>query len=235
VAVCDHERILTLFASRRSADRSQAIADAYADPHADSLLSDMLERSKDTTFDKVVIAAYLGDLRGDDGVAVLRRTADTVGPGSRDLRCASVLALAKRCGRDATPWLRYALASSDGAVKDYAIIGLAGAGDDDAWDEVFGQLRALLRRRRRAQGQSEVAMAIAYLAQHLDDAARRRTLVEFIRKHWVTIKEAEWFDAHWPEARPEGPAADLVGAPDAERIRAWAREPLFTPLCPLRP
>ena len=75
------------------------------------------------------------------------------GPGSRDLRCASLLALAKRIGTQATPDLLVGLTVSDAAVKDYAVIGLAGAGaDDQAWKQVLGYLRSVLRRKRRAHG-----------------------------------------------------------------------------------
>ena len=126
--------------------------------------------------------------------------------------------------------LLIALGARDGAVKDYAIIGLAGAGDDRGWDEVFALLPALLRRRRRSAGQAAVAMALAYLAQHLHDPDRRRRLVAFAREHWAILGEDQWFDDLWPEAHPGGRAVDAVPAPDSAGIRAWARHPLFQPL-----
>lgn len=227
---CDHERILASFGSRKTTERHRAIADACRDPHADGLLAHTLGMSKDMVYEKVVIAAHLGDLNGEAGDAALRRVLGVSGPGSRDLRCAAVLALAKRCGEQATPQLLTALGPRDGAVKDYAIIGLAGAGGDRGWDEAFKRLPALLRRQRRSAGQSEVTMALAYLAQQLQNPDRRRRLVAFVRKHWVILVEDEWFANLWPEARPDGPAAGAVPAPDAASIRAWARHPLFQPL-----
>ncbi|MCM4082187.1 hypothetical protein [Paractinoplanes hotanensis] len=225
---CHHETIFTAFRSRRSARREEAIRDAYIDPHADQLLAQMLDESAD--FDKVAIAAHLGDLTGAVEDDALRRATRVSGRGSRDLCCASLLALAKRLGTQATPDLLAGLAGPDAAVKDYAVIGLAGAGNNDAWKQVFGYLRSVLRRKRRAHGQSEVAFALAYLAQHLADPSCRSELVAFIRGHWDALDEAGWFAQLWPEASPDGPHLDSVADPDRESIQAWAREPLFRPL-----
>ncbi len=229
---CDHETIFTAFKSRRSARRAEAIRDAYIDPHADQLLAQMLDESADLDFDKVVIAGHLGDLTGAVGDDALRRATRVSGRGSRDLRCASLLALTMRLGTQATPDLLAGLAGSDAAVKDYAVIGLAGAGagNNDAWKQVFDYLRSVLRRKRRAHGQSEVAFALAYLAQHLADPSRRSELVAFIRGHWDALDEAGWFAQLWPDASPDGPHLDSVADPDRELIQAWAREPLFRPL-----
>jgi hypothetical protein len=225
---CDHDRILAMMGSRRTRDRSQAIVDAYLDPHADALLARMLDTTTQG-FDRVRIAATLGDLTGEAGGASLRRAIAVTGPGTRDLRCAAVLALAKREGAAATSELRSALANRDGAVRDYAMVGLAGAGDESAWDEVFARLPSLLRRKRRVHWKSEVAMALAYLAQHLN-RARHAQLVRFVREHWTAVDEPSWFDEHWPDARPDGPAIDAVSVPDATELRLWARFPLFEPL-----
>jgi hypothetical protein len=229
---CDHGAIFTAFKSRRSAGRQQAIQDAYIDIHADQLLAQMLDESADLVFDKVSIAAHMGDLTGAVGDDALRRAIGVSGPRTRDLRCASLLALAKRLGPQATPDLLGGLAQTDGIVKDYAVIGLAGAGarDDDAWKQVLGYLRSALRRKRRAHGQSEVAFALAYLAQHVSDASRRSELVAFIRGHWDAIDEADWFAQLWPGASPNGPDLDAVPNPDSASVQAWAREPLFRPL-----
>src|SRR4051794_19000843 len=108
---CDHDAIFTAFSSRRSARRQEAIRDAYSDVHADQLLAQMLDEPGDLVFDKVVIAAHLGDLPGAAGDDALRRAIRTSGPGSRDLRCASLLALAKRLGGEATPDLLAGLAA----------------------------------------------------------------------------------------------------------------------------
>jgi hypothetical protein len=229
---CDHEAIFAAFSSRRIARREHAIRDAYLDMHADQLLAQMLDESADVAFDKVVIAAHLGDLMGAVGDDALRRAIRVSGPGTRDLRCASLLALAKRLGAEATPDLLAGLAESDAAVKDYAVIGLAGAGagDEGAWRQVFGYLRSVLRRKRRAHGQSEAGFALAYLAQHVADPTRRSELVAFVREHWDALDEADWFAQLWPDARPDGPDLDAVQSPDPSSIQAWAREPLLRPL-----
>lgn len=227
---CDHEAIFTAARSRRSAHRARALRDAYVDPHADELLSQMLDESDDLVFAKPFIAAHLGDIAGANGDAALRRAIRLSGPGSRDVRCASLLALAKRTGALATPDLIDGLSVPDAAVKDYAVIGLAGAGDDQAWAQVLGYLRSVLRRKRRAYGRSQVAYALAYLARHVTDRPRRSELVAFVRKHWDAIDEAEWFARLWPEAAPDGPHLDAVQAPSGEAIQAWARESLFRPL-----
>ena len=226
---CDHEAILTAARSRRSALRSRAIHDAYRDPHADELLAQMLDESDDLVFAKPVIAAHLGDLAGAQGDAALRRAIRVSGPGSRDVRCASLLALAKRMGALATPDLVDGLTMPDAAVKDYAVIGLAGAGDDQAFEQVLGHLRAVLRRRRKGPSQV-VAYALAYLARHVSDRTRRSELVAFVRKHWDAIDQAEWFAELWPEAAPGGPDPDAVQAPTDAAIQEWVRSGLFRPL-----
>ncbi|MDN5759290.1 MAG: hypothetical protein L0H59_12290 [Tomitella sp.] len=229
---CHHEAIFTAFSSRRIAHRARAVRDAYIDDHADPLLAQMLDESNDLAFGKVVIAAHLGDLTGAAGDDALRRAIRVSGPGSRDLRCASLLALAKRVGTQATPDLLAGLAASDAAVKRYAVIGLAGTGggDDNAWKQVFAYLRSVLRRKRRAHGQSEVALALAYLAQHVADPSRRFELVAFIRGNWDALDEADWFAQLWSDASPGGPDLDAVPSPNHAAIQAWAREPLFRPL-----
>ena len=87
----------------------------------------MLDESDDLVFAKPVIAAHLGDLAGAPGDAALLRATRVSGPRSRDVRCASLLALAKRMGALATPVLVDGLTVPDAAVKDYAVIGLAGS------------------------------------------------------------------------------------------------------------
>jgi hypothetical protein len=192
----------------------------------------MLDDSDDVVFAKVTIAAHLGDFTGDAGDAALRRAIRASGPGSRDLRRASLLALAKRVGGLATPDLLLGLAGRDASVKDYAVIGLAGVGDDQAWAQVLEYLRAVLRRKRRAHGQSQVSFALAYLARNASDPSRRSELLTFIRRYWDAIDEADWFARLWPGAAPDGPALDAVPGPDCAAMQAWVRESLFRPLGP---
>lgn len=81
--------------------------------------------------------------------------------------------------------LAEALSDRNAAVKSYAIIGLAGAGDGRAWDLVLERLRVLLHRPSRTLP-SEALMAVAYLVQHgMDDQDRLTTLVDILRRSWI--------------------------------------------------
>ena len=188
---------------------------------------------------RVEIAAALGDARGDAGPAALRRILEA--PAQRDLTCAALLALAKRCATEATADLASALASRDGVVKDYAMLGLAGAGDDTAWDEAFGRLKQLLRRPgppatlnlRFLSVQSPVAAAICYLGRHLDGPGGHRTvrLVGELQDRWdyVGSGEKQWLAQVWPECTA-GRNASAIPAPDGRRLQQWIRDPLFKPI-----
>ena len=179
---------------------------------------------------RVRLAVMLGDLRGDEGTAALREVARDARPGTRDLRSVALLALAKRCGNEATPYLVMGLDDRDPAVKDYAVLGLAGAGDDRGWQAVFDRLRTVLRRGSRVFGHTEILVAVAYLAQHMDGHPdRKHALVRELRRRWssLTAEEAGWFLIFWPEARPDGPDPEAVRPPEAARLRSWVRESFF--------
>jgi hypothetical protein len=198
------------------------------DSDADAVLALVLDRMKDAPAGAFV--AHLGDLRGPDGDRALRALLDDRRPLPRDVRCAALLALAKRTGAAATPWLRAALGARDGAVQDYALIGLAGAGAGDAWDEVEALLRHRLTKtpRGRSLGQDPSLMAVAYLGQHVGrDANRLRRLVALARALLARDdgRRRSWFSTYWPSALDSAAAA--VSPPDANRLRAWARAPLF--------
>jgi hypothetical protein len=216
---CDHGQIRESFLSRRSGTREKAVAAAYFDPHADMLLAWMLDNTHNP-YDSVIVASRLSAFDGDAGNAALERALGRDGSGTRDVRCAALFALAVRRRVLATPTLRSALSIRDGAVKDYAVIGLAGVGDDSAWDDVLAHFPALLRRKRHPEPDDR-AMALGYLSQHLADAARTRELVTFVRKHWIALDQDQWFADYWPDARPDGPMIDAVAAPDATLIRKW--------------
>ncbi len=217
--------------SRRWEEVDAALDDARDHPDGDRILAEFALSGNGP--EQVWAAAALGDMRGNDGTAALQRLARVTGPGSVDMRCASLLALAKRCGGEASADLLEALADRDGTVKDYAVVGLAGAGDGRAWDQVLKRLKVLLRRPTRASYQSDVLMAVAYLVQHTtDDQRRRAALVDTLRHRWNRMNEEElkWFSEFWPDASPDGsPSAD-VSTPDPTRVREWARDPLFRPL-----
>jgi hypothetical protein len=215
--------------SRRWDVREAAVDEAKRlGAEGDTLLSDLLVEQP-----RADVAAVLGDLQGNSGAVALRSVLAVTGSGSRDIRCAALLSLAKRCGEDATPDLVAALTSRDGTVKDYAVIGLAGAGDGRAWSQVFERLGLLLGRESRQLGQSAVLVAVAYLVQHLDgDGGHRGVLVDLLRKRWHRMNDEElvWFSDFWPDAGPQGPPPALVAIPEPDRVRAWVRHPLFDPL-----
>jgi hypothetical protein len=195
----------------------------------DSALAEaLLSVTKDR---RVVIAAALGDIRGDAGTEALRNAID--GPGaSRDLRCAGLLALAKRVGASASADFARHLASSDFVVKSYAMICLAGAGDDRAWDQALKRLNQIVDQpRRNANDPSDVAITIGYLARHTlaIGSSRSIALVRWVREHWerLTDTERRWLARHWPGCVPNGPEVASVVPPDAEAIRQAVRGPLF--------
>jgi hypothetical protein len=180
---------------------------------------------------RVLVIAALGDAQGGLGSAALRAVLAEPG-ASRDMRCAALLALVKRCGEDASQDLAQALTSRDGPVKDYAMLGLAGAGDDRAWESAFARLRQQLRRRAGAPspypqgampGQSPVATTICYLAQHLAVGDRRERLLREVRGQWGRLADTEraWLTEMWPDCAPEGPDEAAVLRPDADRLRRW--------------
>ena len=186
----------------------------------------------DVTKDRrVAIAAALGDLSGDAGTEALRKAIEAA-DASRDLRCAGVLALAKRCGASASADFARSLTSSDSAVKRYAMRCLAGAGDDRAWDQAFKRLEQIVGRSAASSiDPSEATVAIAYLARHVlaTGSARSITLITWIRAHWdvLTSGERRWLETHWPACAPNGGDALSVAPPDAEVIRQSVRGPLF--------
>jgi hypothetical protein len=88
------------------------------------------------------------------------------------------------------------------AVVDYAVIGLAGVGDDRAWPEVHTKLRRQLDRppptvqpREITPGlkQFEILMTIAYLARHLSGSPAERIprLVATLRSRFDRLYQVE--------------------------------------------
>jgi hypothetical protein len=190
---------------------------------------------------QVAVVAVLGDARGTEGPSALRKILSSIGV-SRDMRCAAALALAKRCGTDASADLARALFRRDGVVKQYAVMGLAGAGDDRAWEQVFTRLKQLLRQPgppprfslEYLSLQSPAATAICYLGRHLDGAGGDRSvrLVRELRGCWERLgsAEQEWLNQIWPGSAPSGPHESEVEPPDKERMERWIRDPLFGPV-----
>lgn len=229
----DRDEILARFRTKRDwGARLRAVAGALDRPDADDLLAEMYRLA--ISPDGALIAAHLGDLEGAAGSAVLRDAARATGPGTQMLRCAALVALAKRDDEQATPLLREALRSRDGVVKEYALIGLAGAGNDDVWDDVAARLALLVRKRFEDHASpTPVIWSVAYLGRHTrEDRDRRLRLVSLARRQWSRRipEEIDWFARYWPAVMPGGASDELVGSPDADALMAWVRsEPMFAP------
>jgi hypothetical protein len=184
-------------------------------------------------FKTVLIAAALGDLRGHGpGDQALRELALLSGPKTADIRCASVLALAKRLGGEATPDLLVGLSSSTSAVKEYALTCLAAVGDGQGWDEVFDWLAKRLRQTSKVRygRTSPTVHAIDYLVRHLgDDGGRKVRLVELLRKRFdqTSVDDEGWIRETWPELMSNDKAA-TVPLPGTSRLLDWSRNPLFS-------
>jgi hypothetical protein len=185
---------------------------------------------------KVTAVAALGDAQGDQGPAALRSLL-AIRQRSVDLRCAALLALAKREGSAASDVLAAHLTRVPAAVRDYAIIGLAGVGDDRVWAQVHAVLRQQLNRPSRtsqlqplhpAIGQFKVLITVAYLVRHLrmSPADRIPQLVGTLRSRFdrLYLVEQDWLRTHWPGIDPAGPAPARVDPPDLQPFRAWVAD-----------
>lgn len=240
---CDHAAIFTGLRRRSEAGREQAIDDAQRDPHADSLLAQMLDESRDGSWEKVLVAAALGQVSGPDGDAALRRALDASGPGTSDLRCSALHGLARRCGEAAHEDFVRGFHSTDAGTRDSAIVVLAACGRDGVWDEMAARLASTMKRPgRRGSVPSDTLTMLVYLLRHAEgDPGRLPFLVRLLRKHWDGLnprsdpggEASQWVARHWADTAPGGPEADEVAAPHAEAINTWLRnEPFFKYLTP---
>lgn len=213
---------------RNPSAQEQALRDAVA-ARADAELADALGR--ETGWRRVALVAALGDLRAPGPAdAVLREAAGSTGPGARDLRCASLVALAKRLGAGATPDLRVAVGTRDRDVCDYAVICLAAVGDPTAWPEVL----AWLGRRRSSFTDAEPATAAAahYLLRHVRtrEPRDREALAATFRRAWPVLEEdgvTSWLTSIWPGINPSD-ADGPTPLPEPVDPDEWRRKPLFS-------
>jgi hypothetical protein len=194
-------------------------------------------------FDKVMVVAALGDAQGEEGVAALRALLATP-QRSVDLRCAALLALAKRQGVDASDVLAAHLTGVPAAVADYAVVGLAAVGDDRAWPQVHARLRRQLDRPtpisqpdRILPGVKafEAMVTVSYLVRHLACPVVDRTplLVATLRSHFDRLYRVEqnWLTEHWPGIAHGGPDVAQVDVADPQPFRALVHSThLFDPV-----
>jgi len=182
----------------------------------------------------VYVIAALGDVEGAHGGAVLRRTIASRGRGTSDLRCAALLALAKREQAGASEVLSEAVDDADAAVREYALMGLAAVGDERAWDAVLARLTATLARTRKTEAGddlSPVVLAVVYLLRHVGEGdGRAEAVVSLLRRRWsrLTDREQRWFGEHWPAVAPGPGAAGEPAPPEPAALQRWLLdEPLF--------
>lgn len=216
--------------SRRWSERDDALEEAVAlGKQAEALLAGSVA---DADWQATLqTAAALGDMRGPGpGDEVLRRLVNRTGPHTRDIRCAAVLALAKRLGPGATADSVAALQIPDGTVKRYALLCLAAVGDGRAWDDVFGWLRNRLRRpgSTRYGGHSPTVAAVDYLLRHGGARAHDRAerLAKVLRENLSRLSERDlqWLSAAWPALQGDD---GIPALPSPDCLIDWSRDPLF--------
>jgi hypothetical protein len=205
--------------------QEQAVAEAVRDRAEDALVAALLAAKG---WHRVVLAAALGDLRAPGpGDAALRDSVAATGPGTQDLRCASVVSLTKRLGAEATPDLCAALVQRDTGVREYAIVGLAAVGGPAAWPDVLSWLQS--RRAPSRGSEPPTRAAVHYLLRHLPtrSAEERAELVRVLRKVWAVLEQdgvTGWLSSVWPGIEPGSTGPGDPAALDAEE---WSRIPLF--------
>jgi hypothetical protein len=220
--------------SRKRAERDDALREAVArGKQAEALLVDSVQDADWLT--TLMTAAALGDMPGaGPGDELLRHLLNRTGPHTRDIRCAAVLALAKRLGPGATADFVAALQISDGGVKGYALLCLAAVGDGRAWDHVFGWLRYRLHRDESMKHGSPVVAhsptvaAVDYLLRHggeqPHDRAERLAKVLRENKDRLPEREEQWLSTTWQALqRDDGPPR----LPSPGCLIDWSRDPLF--------
>ena len=167
--------------------------------------------------ERLYFAAALGYGSGDAGIEELRSAATETGPGTTDLRCASLLALAKRVGSDATDDLAAAPSDKSAAVKHYALMCLAAVGNGLAYEGAFSQLRSWLKKPIK-QG-SEI-YAVVYLLR-TDRLDRVIELQDLLREHESRMKQ-KMKDAVLLQIWPGVFTTRIVTQDDADHVRTMA-------------
>jgi hypothetical protein len=123
----------------------------------------------------------LADMRATEAIPVLKSLADFP---VQDVKATSVLAVARLCGRDETPWLVECL-TRKGTLKGYVLWAIAAVADPRAYAAVkawFVSQLWKLERNPEADSRGNVIYAVAYLeqmTQHYPDVSE---LLERFRK-----------------------------------------------------
>lgn len=183
------------------------------------LLAEEMHRRSESS-ERLYLAAALGYGSGGAGIEELRSAAIETGPDTTDLRCASILGLAKRLGDEATQVLALALSDRAGAVREYAMTCLAAVGDGSAYEVAFSQLRSWLKKPAK-QKRGEMN-AVVYLLR-ATEVNRVIELQDLLCEHESRINPnvKDILLQLWPSVFGTVP----VTQDDAEQIRttAWIR------------
>ncbi len=176
------------------------------------------------------LIALLGDAEGHEGPEYLRSVLET--EQSSDLRCTALIALAKRCGAEATAEYETACNSRSLNVRDYGVLTLAAFGDDRAWHMMLSRLSRWRRRAQIADPPSG-AVLVTYLVRHAASRGRVLELVATVRGVWDELLPGDRrvVKRYWPDAAPDGPEVAQVHTPNAHGMENWLRKrPVFGPL-----
>ena len=122
----------------------------------------------------------LADMRAKAAIPVLKSLADFP---IQDVKATSVLAVARLCGMDETPWLVECL-TRKGTLKGYVLWALAAVADPKAYAAVKAWFLPQLRKLERdldADSHGNVVYAVAYLEQMTQHYPEVRELLERFR------------------------------------------------------
>jgi len=132
-------------------------------PYEPKSLIEVLTRHKPKS--AMPIACHsLADMRAEEAIPVLKSLADFP---VEDVKATSVLAIARLCGKDETPWLVECL-TRKGTLKGYVLWALAAVADPRAYESVKAWFVSQLRKLERdpaADSRGNVVHAVAYLEQ----------------------------------------------------------------------
>ena len=180
---------------------------AVSGPGGTALLAEAMRRET-LMNNRIGLAACLGFGSGVAGIEELRSAAKVTGPGTTDLRCASLLALAKRAGPDATEDLALALSERLGAVRQYAMMGLAAVGNGSAHETTFSLLRSWLKR-PAPQGAEMNAVVYLIRARRLDRVIGLETLLRDHHSRGLATVSYLWPEVFGDKIVTEGDAKDV--------------------------
>lgn len=233
----DAEFLRLALRSRNSATQQAALSTA-ASQGLDGEHALLEALSEATGWTRGLFVAALGDVRrAGPADAVLRAVLEVRGPGTRDLRCAALISLAKRLGSAATPEFISGLGQSDTGVRGYAAICLAAFGDARAWEAVTEYLGSHRRPKRDADSQD----VLTYLLRHVHTQDVTAT-VELIRDRWPVLEReqvsapfvleaecvTEWVARVWPGVEPGGPPRPEIPSDLEVRLGSPEGAPLFS-------